>query len=428
LLLLLLGSLLRLRVLTVVGGVIERKRSQCEEDDDCDENNGWLPFFHGTALQSKFLFNCDPIGAIIRPYCGLLPLKPQVAAIDARLIFAQNTGDSTYWTGLLSGFAALNPDATIVLISNTPMPPQIPKSENIRWLHLSGRSRWWSYVRFPLAARRMKAQAIHTQYSLSPLVGPNGFTTIHDVSFMIGPQWFKPLDRLVLRQTVPAAVRRAKKIFAVSETAKNELIQYFPRADGKTVVTYNACPPWIQRVPVEEARKRVADGLGIDGPYLLTVGTRWPRKNMRLAALAAGQTPYQLVVTGKPGWGPEELGKRGRAVGYVSNEMMSSLYSAADLYLAPSLHEGFGIPLLEAFRCECPVLCSSGGALPEVAGDAAVVESSWEPEVWAQRIEEILSDSSKIEHLRQAGARREKQFSWERTARLTLNAYFGASE
>ena len=359
-------------------------------------------------------------------------MKPPIAAIDARLVCEQNTGDSSYWTGLLYGFAAANPDARILLLSNTPQPVGIPKSEIFTWIYLRGRSRRWSYLTFPLAARSLGATAIHTQYSLSPLVGSNGFTTVHDVSFMIGPQWFKPIDRFMLTKSIPSAVRRAKKVFTVSETARDELTRFFPSAAGKTIVTYNACPPWIQPIRQDVARQTVAKELGVEGPYLLTVGTRWPRKNMQLATRAVDllppEMPHQIVVTGKAGWGPEDLGSRGRSVGYVSNEIMSALYSGAELYLAPSLHEGFGIPVLEAFKCGCPVLCSSGGALPEVAEGAAVVESSWNPADWASTIQEILSDSSKIEHLRQAGSRREKQFSWKKTARQTLNAYFGASE
>ncbi len=358
-------------------------------------------------------------------------MNAPVAALDARLVGGQSTGDSTYWTGLVFGFAAIRPQARILLLSNAERPSGIPEGDCIEWIRVPGRSRTWSYIRFPLAARRLGAAAIHTQYSLSPLAGRKGFTTIHDLSFLIGPEWFKAKDRVVLSRSVPASVKRAKQVFAVSETAKRELGRWLPASVGKTTVTYNACPPWIQRVPREEAKQAVAQELGIEGPFLLTVGTRWPRKNMDLAVAAADllppSIPHALIVTGKEGWGDRSLGSRGRSVGYVSNEQLSALYSAADLYLAPSRHEGFGIPLLEAFRCGCPVLCSCGGALPEVADGAAEIEFSWRPEDWASRIKALLNDSSKLDRLQQEGFRREAEFSWEDTARRTLNAYFGAT-
>ena len=281
-------------------------------------------------------------------------------------------------------------------------------------------------------ARKMGATSIHTQYSLSPLVGKRGVTTIHDVSFLIGPEWFKPKDRIILSRTIPLAVRRANQILAVSETCRKEIESYLPAAMGKTSVTYNACPPWINAVDPAEARTRVSHELGLEGPFLLTVGTRWPRKNMGLAldaaSMLADRLPHRLAVTGKFGWGDDGLGNRGKAVGYVSTELLSCLYSAADIYLAPSRHEGFGIPVLEAFRCGCPVVCSTGGALPEVADDCALVEQTWDPEHWARSIESLLDDPSKLETLRSKGREREKLFTWKGMAERTLDVYRRAAE
>lgn len=348
-------------------------------------------------------------------------------ALDARLIGGTSTGDSTYWTGLLHGLREIDADARFLLYSNAPRPEGIPIPPNFRWIVLPARSaRWWSYVAFPLAARRAGADVLHTQYSLSPLA-KNGITTVHDVSFFIGPDWFKPRDRMILTRTVPAAARRAKAIVAVSETDRGEIEQYVPESRGKIRVTYNACPPWIDGRNRDVAAAAVERELGVQRPYLLTVGTRWPRKNMELAVAAADllpeALPHRLVVTGKVGWGSQELGQRGQAVGYVSNAQLGDLYSAANLYLCPSRHEGFGIPLLEAFRCGCPVLSSTGGALPEVAGGAAEVIEDWTPEAWAWRIAELLQDGSKLEDLRRRGRERERAFSWAETARKTIDIY-----
>ncbi|MDR3691972.1 MAG: glycosyltransferase family 1 protein [Fimbriimonas sp.] len=349
-------------------------------------------------------------------------------AIDARLVFGTSTGDSTYWTGLVEGLQNAAGDFHVFLISRGPKPSGLVLDQRFEWISRpSSSSRWWSMVQFPLMARKLAARAIHTQYSLSPLVGKRGITTIHDVSFLIGPEWFKPRDRIVLSRSVPMGVKRARRVIAVSETCRKEIEDYILAAKGKTVVTYNACPSWIQAVDRVAATERVSAELGIVGPFLLTVGTRWPRKNMGLAIDAAGaladRYPHVLAVTGKYGWGDDGLGRRGRAVGYVSSELLSCLYSSADLYLAPSRHEGFGIPILEAFRCGCPVICSSGGALPEVAGDAALVQETWDSMDWASSMEMLLDDPSKLRNLRDRGLLREKQFSWLETAEQTLKVY-----
>lgn len=351
-------------------------------------------------------------------------------AIDARLAAGSHTGDSTYWSGLLVGLSRIAPDARFLLFSNAERPAEIPASDAFHWVRVPARSnRWWSLVAFPLAARRMGARAIHTQYNLSPLAGSRGITTIHDVSFFIGPQWFKPKDLFLLRRFVPASARRAARVITVSETSRGEIEKFIPAAKGKVTVTPLALSPLLEPIPRAEARGIVESETELRGPYLLTVGTQWPRKNMALAINAASLVPHPLAVTGKrsadfsPPSDPGLQSATMHSTGYVSNRVLSALYAAADLYLAPSFHEGFGLTLLEAFASECPVICSSGGAMPEVAGNAASVEQSWEPDVWARSIKALLSDSGKLDEMRRLGKERVAQFDWRETARRTLDVY-----
>ncbi len=353
-------------------------------------------------------------------------------ALDARLVNGTSTGDSTYWTCLIDALAQIKSDVSLLLFSNAPAPKNIPNRANIRWIYLPAKSqRWWSYVQFPLAARRAGADVIHTQYSLSPLVGNRGVTTVHDVSFLIDPSWFPARDRLILCRTVPSSARRAAAVITVSKTSKAEIDRYIPAAKGKVHAIYNACPPWIQATERDDSSKRVIGRYGVEMPYILTVGTRWPRKNMNLAIEAMrslGETfPHKLVLTGKAGWGDASDASNVVATGFAAQEDMAALYACADLYLAPSHHEGFGIPVLEAMRCGVPVLASSGGALPEVVGEAGYIEPSWEPEIWGRRIEAILADKGKLLEMQSRGREREKMFSWETAARETLAVYEGVT-
>jgi alpha-1,3-rhamnosyl/mannosyltransferase len=212
----------------------------------------------------------------------------------------------------------------------------------------------------------------------------------------------------------------------VSETSRKDIERLVPGSAGKIMVTPNACPPWIESMEPATARARLHE-LGITDPYVLTVSTRWPRKNMELAVEAMArlpeEIPHRLILTGKGGWGEGAAGRRGKAVGYVDHATLSALYAGADLYLCPSRHEGFGIPLLEAFRARCPVLCSAGGALPEVSGDAAAIEPSWEPQAWADRIASLLNDPGTLDLMRRRGVAREMEFTWAETARRTLEVY-----
>lgn len=352
-----------------------------------------------------------------------------VVAIDARLVGGSSTGDTTYWNGLLYGLSRLEPSARVLLFSNAERPSGIPWYDGFEWIRVpSGSSRWWSMVSFPLAARRLGAKVLHTQYNLSPLAGRRGVTTIHDVSFFIGPEWFRPRDLMLLRRFVPLSAARAARVVTVSETSKSEIERFIPAARGKIAVTHLAPSPGIVPMVAEEACRTVRDALALERPFLLTVGTRWPRKNMSLAIAASDglpeRFPHLLVVTGKAGWGAdEEDGRRVVPTGYVDQHLLSALYSSAAMTLVPSRHEGFGLPVVEAFACGCPVLASTGGALPEVAAGAAEIVPSWEPADWTAALEATLDDSSKLDAMRTRGLERARAFDWRETAQRTLEVY-----
>ena len=349
-------------------------------------------------------------------------------AIDARLVNGTSTGDSTYWTGLVAALGREPGEFRYDLIADGPPPPGWQDSDVMTWVTVPARNRrWWSLVTFPLAARKAGARAIQTQYSMSPLVGRAGITTVHDVSFFVGPEWFSARDRMILSRTVPAAVRRAAAVITVSETSRKEIEHYIPAARGKTTATRLACPEWIQPVDRGAARKRVVAKFGIVRPYALTVSTRWPRKNMELATSAMGHltpgTDLELVLTGKAGWGDQSVPPGCRAVGYVDHADLNDLYAAATVYLCPSRHEGFGLPILEAFRLGCPVIASDAGAIPEVAGGAAELLAPTDPVAWGTAISNLVGLPSKLEQMQARGSAREREFSWGATAEQTRAVY-----
>ncbi|MFN3729383.1 MAG: glycosyltransferase family 4 protein [Fimbriimonadaceae bacterium] len=359
-------------------------------------------------------------------------MSESIIALDARLISRDSTGDSTYWLGLVHGLAAIPHDFRFLLFSNDPKPLTIPNHPRFEWIHLPSRSeRWWSLARFPLAARRHRARAIHTQYSLSPLAGPFGITTIHDVSFLIAPEWFRPKDRALLAYSVPTSAHRARAVITVSNTSCADIRRHVPAAANKIAVTPLAAHPWIQPIDSEVARRTVQETLGLDQPFALVVGTRWPRKNVQLALDAIEalpvDLPHVLAVTGKKGWGEEHRGHRVFETGYVSWDVLCALYSAADVYLIPSRYEGFGITALEAFRCGTPVISSQGGALPEVCGEAALMMPNYDAGAWGRAIQNLLRSPGEREDLRLRGLARERQFTWEKTAAATLKVYTGAT-
>ncbi|MBM3460424.1 MAG: glycosyltransferase family 4 protein, partial [Armatimonadetes bacterium] len=175
---------------------------------------------------------------------------------------------------------------------------------------------------------------------------------------------------------------------------------------------------------------------GLLRPYVLSLCHIHPRKNLPRLVRAwnriAGRVPHQLVLVGKQGWGNEELnqaisgaspGHEPVFTGYVADGDLPFLYAAADLFVYPSLYEGFGLPPLEAMACGTPVLTSSVSSLPEVVGDAALLVNPYDEGALARALEELLADSARRRQLSEAGLNRAAGFSWERCARATIQVY-----
>lgn len=350
-----------------------------------------------------------------------------LVAIDATLVTGEHTGDTTYWRGLLHGLSQI-PTPFRFLLLGVGEPPgdlTLPR-ERFRWVRLKGGSRrWMSLVTLPLWARRAKAALMHTQYNVSPL-SPKAVTTIHDVSFFINPGWFRVKDRIILRTFVPISARRAQKVITVSYASKHDILKFLSLSEARVVVIYNGVDARFRPVP-EPERSCILSQYGITFPYVLSVGTRWPRKNIGLAieamSLLPPRIPHKLVLVGRYGWGALPMHPRVHEIGYVPDAHLPALYSGASLYLCPSHYEGFGFPVVEAFGCGAPVITSGGGGLREVAGDAAVVMEDMSVEAWSERITVLLEDWSMLTEMRERGFNQVKRFSWLDTARRTVEVY-----
>ena len=349
-----------------------------------------------------------------------------VVAIDATLFRSKRGGDSTYWEGLIQAFSQIPSEWQFLLLTNRLKEKNVPKlPENFIWIDLPMRnSRWLSMVTMPLIARKHRANVFHTQYNLSPFA-KNGIATIHDVSFFIGPEWFSHKDRMFLQRFIHGSAKRAKKVITVSETSKNDILRFIKIPEEKIHVTYLA-PREIFVPQSEEIINKVCEKYNITRPYIFTLGSRWARKNLEFAVEVFKELKKEslkLVIAGDTNWQEISLDENIVIPGYVSDEDLPALYSGASLLVFTSRYEGFGLPVVESFACGTPVVCSSGGALKEVAGEAGFVKEGFDKKEWAQCITELLSDSSMLSVMRSNGLKRAKEFSWRKTAQLTLDVY-----
>jgi glycosyltransferase involved in cell wall biosynthesis len=234
--------------------------------------------------------------------------------------------------------------------------------------------------------------------------------TVHDLAVFRHPETFPPWTRTYSRAAVPRVVRSARRVVAVSEFTRRELVELLGVPDGRIRVIPNAVDPAF-----------TAEGPRAEGEYVLTVGTLEPRKNLARLAEASRRIGLELRVVGARGWGGVSAnGSRVRWLGELPDDALARLYRGAAAVAYPSLYEGFGIPVLEAMACGAPVVTSAGGATEEVAGGAAVLVDPLDPASIAAGLEQALA---RREELRARGLTRAAAFSWEEVARQTAAVY-----
>ncbi len=324
--------------------------------------------------------------------------------VDADVLGRQRTGDETYVLNLLRELPAVAGGLRLVAV--TRRPELVP--DGVQALALPARSQElrmaWS---IPRLLGRLRPALAHFQHALPLRCPVPAVVTVHDVSFEREPSVMGRLDHATFRWAVPRAVRRARRVLAVSERTKRDIVELYGVPPEKVVVTPNGVDPAF------------APG-GEPKGYLLFVGAIQARKNPLAAAEAAAAAGLPLIVAG-PEKEPalaRELERRGAKLrGYVEKDELADLYRGAAALVLPSRYEGFGLPVLEAMACGTPVVAAPESALREVAGDAALYA---EPAELAGAIRRAVAER---ERFSAAGLERAGAFSWRETARRTADVY-----
>jgi len=299
----------------------------------------------------------------------------------------------------------------------------------------------WEQFILPLQAKKYKIEVLHSPGYTAPLLAfCRSIVTIHDMNCFHYPEDFSKLTTFFLKLLVTLAARRSDKIITVSRNSKKDIVQILEISESKTCVVYEAGSSHLS-VPIaieNKVRGKPKQRYGINKRFILTVSVSHPHKNLYRLMKAYDilyrkyQIDCQLVIVGVKGRAQsvlvslvKELSLQKRVVftGWIPNEHLSLLYSQADLFVLPSLFEGFGIPILEAMAHGTAVVSSNNASLPEVAGDAALLVDPYNVEEIAEAMHRILTDETLRAALIKKGFNRASQFSWEKTARETLEVY-----
>ena len=285
-----------------------------------------------------------------------------------------------------------------------------------------------------LLARRLGLSLVHDPIGVSPFTLGRWsgrfrrLVTLHDAIAFEYPQGYPFLNNLLHRTYVPATLGNVDAVATDSEHARGALVRYLGLRPERVPVVPLGVSARFGPVPAEPARA-VAARYGLDGPYVLYVGAYQARKNIlglieAFERVRSARPELRLALAGPSPWAYPALGERierlgseaVRALGYVAEPDLPSLYSAASVYVLPSFYEGFGIPVLEAMACATPVVCSTASSLPEVAGDAALLVDPHDHAAIAEAILRAVSDRDLADDLRRRGLARAGGFTWERTA------------
>jgi glycosyltransferase involved in cell wall biosynthesis len=293
----------------------------------------------------------------------------------------------------------------------------------------------WEQAIQPWSVRRSGVELLHGPAFVGPLASGCPFVvTVHDLSFLLFPLGFRALNRVYLRTFTRLSARRARRVIAVSESTKRDLVQYYDLAAAQVDVVHNGVDSSFRPLPADQVTAFRAKQ-GLPERFILFVGTLEPRKNVVRLIEAYARLPRTrppLMLVGGKGWLYDEvfariealnLSSEVRFVGFVPAEDLPWWYNAAHLFVYPSLYEGFGLPPLEAMACGTPVVASKASSLPEVVGQAGLLVDPADVEALAASMEQALYDPDQREKMQRAGLAQAQGFSWQKAARRTVNSY-----
>jgi len=375
--------------------------------------------------------------------------------IRADLLGSQLGGAETYVRNVIGALGVIDPAGDYTLFLGTPLSKGvIPSAEHMRQVviqnanvhvrlpFLPSRSAfadWWlpsgAYSR---ALVREHIDVVHVQYADPFLFPARMVVSLHDIAYERYPQFFTPDFVTKLRIRVPATLRRASAVLTLSEFSRQDIMRRYCVPPEKVVVTPLAADPIY--APVHDATRldEVRLHYGTGESFILCVGDLQPRKNLKTLIAAyirlrqADAIRHKLVLVGRAAWLFDDIFAAARDsryagdivfTGYVPNEDLAALYSAAELFVYPSLFEGFGLPLLEAMACGTPVVTSNTSSLPEVVGDAGVMVDPLDVEGLASAISLVLENAMLRTQLVTQGLERAATFTWTDTARTIREVY-----
>lgn len=346
--------------------------------------------------------------------------------IDTQSTLGRKTGIGHYTAELLSALRRVAPEHVYV---------------ELHWgrdvVMRTDRRLCWQQWELPRRAKAARADILHVPGFDAPRRKPCPVVlTVHDLIGMLFPANLPPISRFYWAWWLPRTIRWADYIIVDSEHTREDLRRLLGIPAGRVEVIALGVSSAFRPVEDQASLEAVRQKYCLPPAFILYVGTLEPRKGLDTLIAAyrawAAQSPYDVVIAGKRGWYTESLFRQVAQLGltqrvhfidYVDAADLPALYSLAELFVYPSRYEGFGLPVLEAMACGAPVICSKAASLPEVVGDAALLVPANDVEAWAGAIRRVLESEALRAEMKAKGLAWAKRFTWEETARRTVQVY-----
>lgn len=385
--------------------------------------------------------------------CATLAPKPHPVivdlvrvAIDVRKI--DDFGIGTYVRNLVKQLARIDQESEYLLLCRQSDVKSVERlGGNFRAVtELSGQYSIREQVSIPSKLLRLAPHVFHTPHYVLPALTPcRSIVTIHDCIHLVFPQYLNGrIARIYARATFWTAVNRASRILTVSETSKRDILRYFPVSPEKVTVIYNAIAEHFFEPPSQQQLSEVRERYQLNHRFIMYAGNVKPHKNLErlidafvLLREIKGNADLRLLITGseiskytilRRAVHRYNLHNYVRFLGYQSERTLATLYRLADVFVFPSLYEGFGLPPLEAMASGTPVVVSRASSLPEVVGDSGVLVNPYDSISIADGIQTILADANFAEDLKKRGLARARTFSWAKSIERIHRIYQEVAE
>ncbi len=368
--------------------------------------------------------------------------------IDYTAAVQQRAGIGRYTRNLVRALAAIDRENEYVLFAavgrGRPVDEDWPSNFRVRSVPLSDRTMaiLWHRLRVPLPIEAFigPVDLFYSPDFVLPPTRARTVLTVHDLSFVRMPECADPNLRAYLNKAVPRSVHRADLVLADSQNTKRDLVELLGVNPQQIEVIYPGVEERFRPIEDQALLENVRRRYDLPARFILGLGTLEPRKNFprlieAFASLQVGKfASLHLVIAGRPGWlyegifaAVERLGLEGKVAfpGFIADEDLPALYNLAELFVFPSLYEGFGLPPLEAMACGVPVVASNSSSLPEVVGEAALTVDPMDVKGLAEAMGRLLDDGALRKRMIERGLERARTFTWEGAARKLVSVYNG---